>query len=336
MKAAIFTNGVPWFPGDIVDYVYGEERLRRIAGLFDLYPTVITSENFAVHAANLRDVEAIFSCWGVFAPGAEEFDQMPRLRGLFHAGGSVRAVAEPFIRRGVAVCTAVEANAIPVAEFCLGQILLSCKGAYRNSQYCRQGSWAGEHPPIGRGAYGETVALIGIGAVSRHLLKLLRHFDLRVIAVCEYLTPAQARDIGIDALVDIDTAFREGYVVSNQLADTPANARILQERHFASLREGATFINTGRGAQVDEPGMLAVLRRRPDLTALLDVQAVEPPEPGSELYTLPNVFITSHIAGSANDEVRRMADYVIRDAEHLLRGEPMPGQVDPAVLLSRA
>lgn len=336
MQAAIFTNGVPWYPGDIVDYVYGSERLSKIAGMFDLYPAVITAENYAGHAESLRDVEVIFSCWGMFVPSAEQFRQMPRLRCLCYAGGSVRAVAEPFIERGVAICTAVEANAVPVAEFCLGQILLSCKGAYRNYSYCRHGSWAGQNPPIGRGAYGETVALIGIGAISRHLLKLLRHFDLRVIAVCEYLSPGQARELGIDALVDIETAFREAYVISNQLADTPENARILQERHFASMREGATFINTGRGAQVDEPGMLAVLRQRPDLTALLDVQGIEPPVPESDLYTLPNVFITSHIAGSANDEVRRMADHVIRDAEHLLRGEPMPGLVDPAILRGRA
>lgn len=327
---------MPWYPGDIVQYVYGEERLRKIAGMFSLHPTIITEENFAAHAKYLRDVEAIFSCWGAFAPTPEQFQQMPRLRSLFHAGGSLRAIAEPFLKRGVTICTAVEANAVPVAEFCLGQILLSCKGAYRNTSYCRQGSWAGQNPPIGRGAYGETVALIGIGAISRHLLRLLAHFDLRVIAVCEYLTPAQAREIGIDALVDIETAFREAYVISNQLADTPANACVLQEPHFASMREGATFINTGRGAQVDEPGMLAVLRRRSDLTALLDVQAIEPPLPGSDLYTLPNVFITSHIAGSANDEVRRMADYVIRDAEHFLRGEPMPGWLDPKMFLSRA
>lgn len=69
------------------------------------------------------------------------------------------------------------------------------------------------------------------------------------------------------------------------------------------MRQGATFINTGRGAQVDEAGLIEVFKRRPDLTALLDITCPEPPEDGSELYTLPNIHLSSHIAGSKNDEV---------------------------------
>ena len=77
---------------------------------------------------------------------------------------------------------------------------------------------------------------------------------------------------------------------------------------FRSMRPGATFINTGRGAQVNESDMAAVFGARPDLTALLDVTWPEPPEAGSPLYTLPNVHLSSHIAGSLGNEVVRMAD----------------------------
>ena len=102
------------------------------------------------------------------------------------------------------------------------------------------------------------------------------------------------------------------------------------------MRKGATFINTGRGAQVDEVGMIEVLKTRTDLTALLDVQHPEPPLSGSELYTLPNVHLTSHIAGSTNDEVHRMVDFMIEDFLRWQNGEELKYAVNPDELSGRA
>jgi len=332
----LMANDVPWYSGDVVDYIYGEERIKKIRLLTELYPVRITSENLAEELPKLRDVEVIFSCWGMLPLTSAQLDQLPKLKAVFYAGGSVNGFAQPLLGRGITVCNAVEANAIPVAEFCLAQILLSCKGVYLNSQRCRKGPWHMSSIPVGKGVYGETVALLGIGAISRHLLKLLKPFHLRIIAVSNYLSGEQAREVGIDKLVSIEEAFREGYVVSNHLADKACNRGILRREHFQSMRPGATFINTGRGAQVDEGGMLDVLEVRPDLTALLDVQHPEPPAIGSRLFAQPNVHMTSHIAGSTNDEVQRMADFVLDDFQRWLRNEPLLYAVEPELLKGRA
>ena len=190
--------------------------------------------------------------------------------------------------------------------------------------------------PVGKGAYSETVALLGIGAISRYLLKLLKPFNLRVIAVSDYLSKEQAQEMGIDQLVSVEEAFREGYVVSNHLADWPSNKGSLTREMFASMRPGATFINTGRGAQVDEEGMIDVLEKRQDLTALLDVQLSEPPEAGSRLFSQSNIYMTSHIAGSTNDEVQRMADFMLEDFDRWLNDEPLLYAVDTQILARRA
>ena len=335
-KAALFANNVPWHEGDVVDYIYGQERLRALAELSDLYPTRITSENLERELPNLLDVEVIFSCWGMLALSQEQIEQMPALKAIFYAGGSVQAFAQPYLERDVLICNAAAANAIPVAEFCLAQILLSCKGAYRNSTECRRGPWKQSAMPVGRGVYGETVALLGIGAISRTLLTLLTPFNLRVIAVSSFLSKEQAEELGIAALVDLETAFREAYIVSNHLADKPSNRGVLNAPLFASMRIGATFINTGRGAQVDEADLIKVFKARPDLTALLDVQHPEPPSTESGLYELPNVYMTSHIAGSANDEVRRMADSMIEEFKRWHAGQPLQFQVAPGSLALRA
>lgn len=335
-KAVLIANNVAWVKGDVIDYIYGPERLALIDRLCEVHPARITSANLAAELPALRDVEVIFSCWGMIPLTEEQLDQLPNLKAVFYASGSVQHFAKPFIERDIVVCNAMEANAIPVAEFCLAQILLVCKGTYRNSQLCRRGPWVMSEMPIGRGVYGETVALLGIGAISRHLLQLLKPFNLRVIAVSNYLKPAEAEAMGIKALVDIETAFKEAYIVSNHLADKPSNTGILAAAHFASMRKDATFINTGRGAQVNETGLIETLKSRPDLTALLDVQHPEPPVAGSELYTLPNVYMTGHIAGSANDEVRRMADFMINDFKRWAAGQPLAYQVNPKTFASRA
>lgn len=335
-KAVIMANNVPFYKGDIIDYVYGSKRIEKIRSITDLYPIRITSENLKSEISNLKDVEVIFSSWGMLPLTDKELDSLPNLKAVFYAGGSVNGFARPFIDRGITICSAVEANAIPVAEFCLAQILLSCKGAYRNSDICRKGKWQQSEMPVGKGVYGETVALLGIGAISRYLLKLLKPFNLRIIAVSNYLSERQAKELGISELVTIEEAFEQGYVVSNHLADKVSNKGILTKNHFASMRKDATFINTGRGAQVDEFGLIEVLKSRPDIVALLDVQYPEPPEDDSELYDLPNIYMTSHIAGSTNDEVQRMSDFVIKDFERWINDEPMLYEVDENSLKARA
>ena len=81
---------------------------------------------------------------------------------------------------------------------------------------------------------------------------------------------------------------------------------------------------------------IEVLKTRHDLTALLDVQQPEPPMSGSELYTLPNVHMTSHIAGSTNDEVHRMADFMIEDFLRWQNSEELKYAVNPQELVTRA
>ena len=105
---------------------------------------------------------------------------------------------------------------------------------------------------------------------------------------------------------------------------------------FERMQPYATFINTGRGATIDEPGMLAVLARRPDLTALLDVTDPEPPPAGSPIYTLENVLLSPHIAGSIDREVLRQADYMFEEYDRLSSGLPLRYEVTLEMLKTMA
>ena len=138
-------------------------------------------------------------------------------------------------------------------------------------------------------------------------------------------------ELGVE-VVNLETAFRRGQVVSNHLANKPQTERMIRGGHFESLRPGATFINTGRGATVAEDEMIEVLHRRPDLTALLDVTLPEPPTAESALYELPNVFLSNHLAGSANKETVRLADCIIQEFEAWRSGNALRFEVTEDML----
>lgn len=326
MKAAFFGTGSPTGGNGNIDYVYGGDAQARVGRLVELLPVLITHDNVDEHAQELADLEVIFSTWGMPALSPAQIARMPRLKAVLYAAGSVQHFARPFLEKGIAVSSAYQANGVPVAEFCLAQILLACKRYFTCAALVRGGRWA--HDAIGHGVYGETVALIGMGAVARQLVALLRPFNLRIIAVDIVLKEAEARALGLAKLVSIDEAFREAYVVSNHLPNLPHLAGVIGRAQFESMRTNATFINTGRGAQVDEAALIEVFGRRPDLTALLDVTDPEPLDLQGPLNRLPNVHVSPHMAGSANHEVLRMADYMIEECERLLRGEPLRYAVD--------
>lgn len=305
-----------------LEEVYTPEQRREIAEFTDLIPEIVTPET--IDSTDLSEVEVLFSTWGVPLFTSGELDRMPKLEVVFYAAGATDHFARPLFARGVRVVSAWRANAIPVAEFTLGQILLSMKNYFALSDRLHSlEAW--RSGGAGPGCYGETVALIGNGAITQHLRKLLANFDLNVIVV-----PSRAER----RTVSLEEAFRTAYVVSNHLPNRDDNKKVLNEALFASMRPHATFINTGRGAQIDEAGLLRVLKRRPDLTALLDVTSPEPPEASSELYTMPNVRLTSHIAGSLNDEVHRMAKLAIDECRRYAAGEPLQHEITEELLMT--
>lgn len=318
-KAAFFTSN----PGNI-DYVYSKGRREQVNELFEVCPEVITPENFTANAAALRDVQAIFSTWGMFSFSEAHFAAMPSLKAVFYGAGATDTFARPFLARDIIVCSAWQANAIPVAEFAAAQIILGLKGYFRDMRSLKSPGDYRRHKDF-PGVFEDKVALIGAGAIAAKTEEFLKNYQVEVTVV-----PSRPER----RTVSIEEAFKTAFVVSNHLPNRTDNQKVFRKEHFLSMRPGAVFINTGRGAQVDEAGMIAALKERPDLTALLDVTSPEPPAADSELYTLPNVHLSSHIAGSMNNEVVRMADYVIGDAVRWLKGEALLYRIQESMLLT--
>ncbi len=324
---AFFVNtpGSPFF-----EEIFRNGNRTHLEQLADVDPLILTPDHFATNRGRFEEAEILVGTWGFPVELAATLSELPKLKMVLYAGGSARSFAKPFLDRGIAVVIARETNAKVVAEFCFAQIILANKGYFRNIRATRDPKTA--HPlvaPAGPGNHQTTVALLGYGAIGRNLRRLLQTLNLEILVVDPTLPPETAEADGF-RLVDLAEAFRTALVVSNHLPDFPHLRHFLKEEHFASMPEGATFVNTGRGAQVDEDGLIRVLRQRADLTALLDVTSPEPPEPDSALYTLPNALVSSHIAGVIGRERNLLVQTIVEDLERHLQGLPLRHAIDLA------
>lgn len=122
-------------------------------------------------------------------------------------------------------------------------------------------------------------------------------------------------------MVTLEELFRDCQVISNHVPNIPETVGMINYAHFSLVKGNGVFINTGRDAQVVEDDLIRALKEKPEWTAVLDVTHPEPPKEDSELYTMENVFLTPHVAGSAGDECFRMGEYMIEEAKRYLNDE---------------
>ena len=283
------------------------------------------------------DTEYVFSTWGMPQFTEEEIRKyLPGLKAVFYGAGTVQMFARPFLRCGVKVFSAWAANAVPVAEYAVSQILLANKGYFSLSRMMKTDvaaarSQVSAYP----GNYGADIGLIGCGMIGSLTAEMLRSYRLRVWAYDPFLTDEHAEALGVTRCT-LPELFARCRVVSNHLANNAQTQGMLQHEHFASMPENGVFINTGRGAQVVEPDLVRALTERPDLTAVLDVTFPEPPEAGHAFYTLPNCILTPHIAGSIGDEVVRMAEYMAEECHAWLTHTPPRYEVTASMLATMA
>ncbi|GAA2249268.1 hydroxyacid dehydrogenase [Streptomyces amakusaensis] len=292
----------------------------------------LTDPGPAVRTA-LSTAETLLTCWGAPPLTASALAAAPRLRAVVHAAGSVKQhITEACWERGLAVSSAAEANALPVAEYTLAAILFAGKGVLRSARRyaeLRAGhDWGRELS--GAGNYRRTVGIVGASRVGRRVIELLRPFDLRVLLYDPYVDEAGARALGA-VWSGLDALCAGSDIVSVHAPELASTRRLIDGRRLALLPDGATLINTSRGSLVDGTALLPELVSG-RLHAVLDVTDPEVPDAASPLYGLPNVLLTPHVAGSLGNELHRLADRALDELERYARGLPFARPVSAAGL----
>jgi len=283
----------------------------------------------AVPAEDLARLDVLVTGWGAPRLDAAALARMPRLRAVVHTAGSTQHLIDPVAweRPDFIVTTAAQANAVPVAEYSLAQILLAGKRTLaRTAEHRRhRGTAAAWRTDVGGGNYGATVGLIGASRIGRLVAQLLKPFDLHVLIADPCITAAEATELGAEH-VDLPALFSLSHVVSLHAPDVPSTRGMVSRELLARMPDGATFINTARPALVDEEALRSELVSG-RLCAVLDVHDGLAPE--DPLWDVPTVEITPHIAGSLGNELHRMAEMALADLARIVAGDEPLHPVDP-------
>jgi phosphoglycerate dehydrogenase-like enzyme len=311
-----------------LERVYGPDEQAAIAERLDIAETLITRENWREHRDVLKAAEAIVSSWGGAILSEEMLAAMPNLKVYFYGAGTIKELMTPAAwERGIRITNAVVANAVPVAEFCLAQIIFSLKHGWKYMQLAKADNpqlWQFNKPVPGN--YNSKVGLVSMGEIARKTCRLLKPFDLDVYASTSYGTPELAEELGV-TFTTMEEIFKTCDVVSIHLPSNDKTKNRIGIELLRTMKPNSTLINTARGAVINQPELIQFLKERPDVYACIDVTEPEPPEHGCPLFDLPNVVLTPHLAGSMGGEARRLARYMIEEIDRWLAGKPLQWEI---------
>jgi D-3-phosphoglycerate dehydrogenase len=262
-------------------------------------------------AAELR--ERLDGVDGVLA-GLDEIDASvlaaPRLRVVArHGVGVDRVDLAAAERHGVTVTNTPGANAAAVAELTMGLMLLLCRPVRQAERAVRAGEW----PVLSGSELGaRTVGLLGAGQVGSRVKLALEGLGSTVLVH----DPARRDSVPLDALLP------RAEVLSLHAPLTAETRGMVDDELLARLPEAALFVNTARGALVDEPALVRALDSGRLAGAALDAVAEEPPPPGHPLIGRDDVIVTSHIGGHTAEAREAMGRTAMEDLLAVLDGRP--------------
>jgi glyoxylate reductase len=247
----------------------------------------------------------------------KELDLLPDLRLLANYGvGYDRVDVAACRERGVAVTNTPGVLDAAVADLTLALILACRRHLVASHRFVREGRWRhGWAQPelLGSDLAGATLGLVGFGRIGRQVATRAQAFGMRI--VCHRRTGG----------LPLDELLGTADVVSLHVPLTPETDGLISRDRLALLQDGATLINTARGAIVDEDALVEELASG-RISAGLDVFADEPHVP-ERLLDLPNVVLTPHLASATAETRAAMTRVLVDNVLALLRGEPLPNEV---------
>ncbi|MGE4489314.1 MAG: hydroxyacid dehydrogenase [Kiritimatiellales bacterium] len=317
MKKAVF-----FYNSNLEGRVYGPKEIAELCELVNLADVRLDLNNWKEHLDVLKNAEILMSSWGAPVFDEEFLAAAPKLEAVFYGAGSIKALmTNAAWDRGLRITSAYAANAVPVAEYTLSMILFCLKHGWRMIREARDPAvWLQDK--VFPGTYQSKIGIISLGMIGKKTCELLKPFDLEVFASSSYGSPKLERELGV-RFVSMEEIFKTCDVVSLHTPLLPHTRGLITGDHLRFMKQGASFINTARGAVVREQELIDVMKERPDLTAVLDVTDPEPPAPDSPLFELPNVIVTPHLAGSFHYECRRLGHYMVDELRRFLNGEDL-------------
>lgn len=247
-------------------------------------------------------------------------DKLPNLKIIgIHGSGSDDVDMQEAARRHITVFNTPGLNSQSVAEYIV-TLMLSLSRHVIGAEYdyiTRRNLKLAPAYLSGQELQGKTVGLIGVGAIGKALIPILKYgFNMRILGYSPSFNQEKAEDLGIEYCLNQDTLLQESDYVCLCLPLNKDTSKLIGEAEFKLMKETAFLINTARGAIVDEEALYHALKNKQIAGAASDVLKDEPAF--SKLMLLEGMIITPHIAANTNEALKRVGDQCVKQMLEVL------------------
>jgi D-3-phosphoglycerate dehydrogenase len=303
-------------------------RVVMLTNAIHVEPHALLAAHAEVRVAPATDADTLVRCAAdaeviiVRSPlPAAALAGAPRLRGVVRHGAGLDMIpVEAASQCGIAVANVPGANAVSVAEYVVGQILALTHGLHRIDRTLRAQGWSTARALADGSseASGRTVGIVGMGAIGLEVARICTDgLRMKVLGLRRSTAPMPA--FVTASPLDELLARSDVVVLACPLDDSTRG--LLGTDRLARMKRGSFLVNVSRGPVVDEAALAIALRDGPLAGAALDVFEQQPLPSDSPLFALPNVILSTHLAGITEDSMRRMGEIAVRQTIALLRGQ---------------
>ena len=224
----------------------------------------------------------------------------------------------------VAISSASGVHAVPLAEWSIFGLLAFTKQLPRLRRDAAERRW--EHYPLDE-LRGQTLLVVGVGAIGLEVARLASAFGMRVVGVKRHAAEQLPHLDAVHPPGELRELVGDAHAIVVTLPLTDETRGLIDRETISRMREGAIFVNVGRGKVVDEEALIEALRSGKLAGAALDVTAKEPLPADSPLWELENVILSPHTAALSWHENERIVELFAENLRRYLRGDELLSRV---------
>ena len=225
-------------------------------------------------------------------------------------------------KAGIQVVSTPEAICNSVAEHALYLMIACAKNAMQTYiRFRSEHDFRIRNTILGKEMAGSTAGILGLGRIGRSLAEKCAGIGMNVIGYDPYVTQEQ-----VEPYIKItgrEEVIRQADFLSMNMPLNDETRGAFGAREFSMMKKDAIFINAARGGLVQEDALIGALKSGTILGAGIDVFSQEPPAADNPLFTLENVIVTPHQAGSTAATLSRMSLHAAIGIDQVLSGKPV-------------
>jgi len=313
-------------PGESYKKIFEKETVEKLKkyGEVKIWDEKENIENFA------KNSTIIITSWNSPKITPSIFKPAPDLKFIMHAAGSIKPyVKKEVMEKGVRVssCSGVLGKFVAITT--LGLILVSVKKIFWWSDFIKKtGKWR-ENEKLRKYTdeiTGVNIGIISMSNVGRNLVSLLKQFSEKIYVYDSYWTEEQIKNYGGKKVKSLMEIAEKCEIIALCAPLTEETKGMIGKEFFRNMKDGSVFINTARGAIIDQNALIEELKKE-RIFACVDVTYPEPPEKNSPLYNLKNLIISPHIAGCIHSGLKELGKFSVEEIGRFIKGEKLENEI---------